>query len=320
MSDDPLLQVSTDLGCIMTLHHGLLVQAWHKANAREMPGGEAMAELGPVANLSAVERRNELDEAAWLTKHGEEICEACTAAKRKKPDDDGLPMLKFACEHRFNPWGDDVTTLTTLRFWTEDYRLENGCVIEGYTVATEAQWLIDNLDWIASTEVKFGDFERAIGGARRRLEDMLQDGERDKRGLVSCTRCLAPLVRDADPRRDCGCPAAHGPHDANSCCLRCKIDDATHAGHKQGGLADTWHCSDEDCWRTYTAEEYKTLVAQDARNNAKSLAAQELVKRFEGITVGQIRMWALREKVRKCGRDELNRMTYDVSDVARLAG
>jgi hypothetical protein len=67
------------------------------------------------------------------------------------------------------------------------------------TIASEAQWLIDNLRWIYDNEPKWDDFAKDVAAARRRLEAVLYAGERDERTRVPCIDCNEG--RDSAPIR-----------------------------------------------------------------------------------------------------------------------
>jgi hypothetical protein len=207
------------------------------------------------------------------------------------------------------------------------------------TVASEAQWLIDNLRWIYDNEPKWDDFAKDVAAARRRLEAVLYAGERDTHGVVPCGQCGGELDRLTVDPRTCRCPepiphAWHGPRTRSVlvkrkqgkplvltfvievCCLQCLWDER-HKIHDQGGLRDEWVC--RKCHHTYDLDEYRSTVARDARDNATALNADQMTKRFPEVTVGQLRVWANRGFVHKRGRDELGRMLYDVADVKTRA-
>lgn len=176
-----------------------------------------------------------------------------------------------------------------------------------------------NIDWLHANETHWNDFAKDVADARRRLEALLHAGERDQFGIVACRDCGHRLLREADERNDCECPgpvspAVHSLHRPNVCCLACRarLDDR-HQRHDQGGLRDRWTCT--GCPRVYDRDDYDELVARDALDNAIALPVVLLLERF-AVTVGQVRMWANRGKVRRHGRDEYGRMLYDVADVA----
>lgn len=167
---DPTLDVAIDLRAILALSADLEEQAVHKATAREMPGGDAMVMLGPVASPAAWERRLELVEAAWFD--SDEI----TPRPNMGADED--PSWE--------------ATLSTLLFWSEVPHPN-----DKPTIRTEAEWLLENLRWMYDHEPHFADFAKDIAAARRRLEAVLYAGDRDEKSWVPCTTC--DLDRDGNP-------------------------------------------------------------------------------------------------------------------------
>jgi hypothetical protein len=186
--DDPTLDVGRNLRAIVDLTRDLHAQAVARASHHDMPGGPSMAELGPVANVGAVELRNRALEAAWLAKHGNEWCGVSPDAPQEERDK-ACQSIKALCRHRFNPWDDDPTTLTTLRWWTEEYRARTDTVTEFWDVRSEVAWLVDNMRWVYDNEPNFDDLARDVASALRRLEAVLYAGEREERSKVPCIDC-----------------------------------------------------------------------------------------------------------------------------------
>lgn len=294
MTGDPTLSVARDLRAIVELSADLGDQAAHKANG-EMPGGDALACLAPVASPEAWENRVETIERLWW-----------------ESDQATRPLIGIDEDANWEP------PLQTILFWSEAWRYEHGSVMDARpTVETEAAWLGQIVHWAYEHEPRFEDFERDIRQARARLEAVLYAGERDAHGVAAC-ECGGGLDRLNDEPRQCRCPfrpLPHAWHDrTDRCCIQCWWD-TRHALHNQGGLRNEWVC--RQCHKTYDRDGYAQLVAKDARDNATALPAVMMVVRFEeqGLTIGQLRMWALRKYVKKHGRDELGRMLYDVADV-----
>lgn len=317
---DPTLEVARDLRAIVELSGLLHDQAACRAGSGELPGGDATVMLAPVASPEAWENRRETVEQEWWD-------------AQPKPGIGGYWDWKQDCwvEHNatiddFPPCDDDGSwepPLQTLLFWSEAWRYEHNVILNARpTVNSEAQWISGIIDWAYSHEVHFEDFAKDMANARRRLEAVLYAGERDEHGIVVCRECRHRLVRDFDERKDCGCPGPsipydHSLHRPNLCCLACRSRlGEEHGHHDQGGLRDRWVCS--GCERPYSRDEYDQLIARDALDNATALPVVRLQERFD-VTVGQVRMWALRGFVKRHGRDELNRMLYDVADVAQRA-
>jgi hypothetical protein len=318
--DDPTLDVARDLRAIVDLCKLLHDQAVHRASHHDMPGGDALVMLAPVASPEAWENRRETIERAWLN-------------AEPKPGVGGYWDWEQDCwverddsREEFPPCDDDANwepPLQTMLFWSEAWRLEHNATIDlRPTVVSEAGWLGELIGWAYDHEPHFADFAADMANVRRRLEAVLYAGERDQHGVAPCDQCGHRLIRETDERRDCGCdgfstPTDHSLHRANLCCLACRTRlGEGHARHDQGGLRDRWVCT--GCWRVYNRDEYDELIARDSRDNATALTVDKLVERFD-VTVGQVRMWALRGHVKKRGRDEYGRMLYDVADVqARL--
>lgn len=169
MSDDPTLTVAQDLRSIVELSADLPRQATNHATSRLMPGGLAMVALGPVASIEAVGNVVDSIETGRLT-GSDELADN---------DDDWEPPLQ------------------TLRFWSEAWRIEWGREVDGWTVQTEAAFLLGALGWAFKHEPHWDDFAKDMAAAKRRLEDVLHDGEREERSWVPCLDC--DIGRDGKP-------------------------------------------------------------------------------------------------------------------------
>lgn len=161
MTDDPLLPVAADLRAILDLHRDLPQQAANHATSRLMPGGLAMVALGPVASPEAV------GYVVDSIENGRLDC----ADEIPDNDDDWEPPLQ------------------TLRFWSEEWRRLHDREVDGWTVRTEAGFLLTALQWAWDNEPHWDDFAKDVRAARRRLEDVLHDGEREERSWVPCLDC-----------------------------------------------------------------------------------------------------------------------------------
>lgn len=179
----PVVKVGRHLTAILAMHEDLLTEAVHNATDPLMPGGEAMAALGYVANLEA-----------WgnLLDASERLGRAYTSAEDEDPDD---------------AW----SAFQLLEFWSEAWRRERG---EEYdmrpTIVSEASYLRHTIAWAWDHEVGFDDFAEDVRKARTRLENIMHDGNRSERG-VPCLSCGEDLVRPTRARKVC-----HG-HDGNTC-------------------------------------------------------------------------------------------------------
>jgi hypothetical protein len=180
---DPRTKVATDLSAIENMTAALLTQAIHKANDREMPGGNATVALASVASPEA-----------W-----ENVYEAAEATGR---------------DTSYVEDNDDIwePPLQTLLFWSEQWREEHGYALDGRpTIASEANYLRWCINWAWENEPHFADFAADIKAARRRLEDVLYAGERVERG-VPCMydECkgarLTRKIDDHGNRTDWRCP------------------------------------------------------------------------------------------------------------------
>ena len=161
-----LVKVAQHLRAIEDMHARLLDHAQAHAKTHpggnDLPGGEAMAQLGPVANLEAWESRQQATER---------YARAYTSAPDEDPDE---------------AW----SAFQTLRFWSEDWRRERGADYEMvHTVATEAAFLRECLAWAWEQEPHWDEFAADVDRARVRLENLLREGERADRSRVTCTEC-----------------------------------------------------------------------------------------------------------------------------------
>lgn len=225
MSDDAqppeLVMLARDLRDIETLTADLDDQAAHRGGDPRMPGGVAMVMLSPVANLEA--RENLVDATESLIE----------ATEGRRGDlshlDDEDPEWE--------------PPLQTLLFWTEAWRVEHGNVTDMRpTIATEAAYLRQLLNWAWEHEPRFADVAADIRKARVRLEDALYAGVRVERTDVPCVEeaCerkprLIRVYGDsvADDHYRCPNPACRAKYD-QSAFARAKLRMLTSRG------ADRW--------------------------------------------------------------------------------
>jgi hypothetical protein len=246
----PTVKVARDLTEILRLHDALLTQAVHKAGDPLMPGGEAMVALGAVANLEAWEN---------LTQASEALGRAYTSAEDEDPEE---------------AW----SAFQLIEFWSEAWRRERGAEYDMRpTIVSEASFLKHTIDWAWDNEPGWDDFAKDIRKARTRLETILLEGVRSKRGAPCMyDECRGNrLVRKLEPKRD---------------------ED----GEKTWEWSD-WHCP--RCHRTWTEDAYARNVAAaawraqveeiDGESWASYRYAATLTRRSEAT----IRKWVERGKV-----------------------
>lgn len=276
---DALTMVARDLTAIEEMAPHLEEQAIHKANDRDMPGGDAMVALAGVANLEAWQHRVDTElRTAYDYGH---------APPEIDDDDEWEPPLQTLC------------------FWSEAWRAEHGAEYgQRPTIASEANYIRYLLPWAWDNEPHWDDFADDVRKAKRRMEDVLYDGKRHQRG-VQCFDCQVDLVRPSRDRRDPKfCPGHDGvcmwPH--------------KFCPHDRGGLADEWFCP--TCERRYDTEAYKRAVSHAHFVHADWLTIADAAERT-GVKATTIKVWATRGKVRKRRDLDSGRMSYNVTDVLR---
>lgn len=179
----PVVDVAKDLREIANeLYPWLRVRTEDEARSRLMPGGDAMAALGTVANMEAWENMHQATE-----RHGR----AYTSVVDEDPDE---------------AW----SAYQLLEYWSEQWRIRHGMEFEPGprrprpTVASEANFLRWALNWAWDHEPHWHDFARDVAAAKRRLEDILHRGDRSERGAPCMYEgCKGKrLVRKLEPKRD----------------------------------------------------------------------------------------------------------------------
>jgi hypothetical protein len=269
------IDVAQDLTAIVEMSEELEDQAINDANDHLMPGGLAMVSLAVVANLEA-----------WTNK--------LDAAERRgiwpavEDDDDWVPPLQ------------------ALLFWSEDLRRSHGLETDARpTIASEANVIRWALEWLWENDPHWNDFAADIKDTRTRMEALLVEGLRAKRGVpclsLDCDGGI--LVQPvADRREHRWCEGhdgvCHLPHE------RCP--------HDRGGLRDEWVCG--TCDRRYGIEDYRRAVAQSAFLNAEWLPLEDAIART-GAKRGSIQGWATRGHVRRRKDADSGRVTYNVGDI-----
>lgn len=301
--DDPTLQVREDLREIGRLSLDLREQAFARADDIDVPGGDALVAIGPIANqLRWNSRRMDAEQRWWDNPEG--------AAPEDRPDfledvegDNPLQLLLFWSEQWRADLGDDKERLHPVSgMWL------------GPTLVTESRWLYRRIDWIRANEAHFDDFEADVRKARRILEAVLVDGERATPG-ITCPECQsAALVRTELDRRRKGrdCPG-HGPLQV------CPIDGCGGA-HDRGGLVNEWTCPRPSCGASYDQAHYNAEVMKHWVASADYLPGEFIEKRTN-VPHGTVRVWAHRGHVRSKtalvtdGETEREKTVYCVADV-----
>lgn len=279
MKTDPRVTVAQNLTAIVEMSQQLEDQAINDANDHLMPGGLAMVALAGVANLEA-----------WANKveAAEQRAREMGTTLPIDDDDDWEPPLQ------------------TLLFWSESLRRAHELENESRpTEATEANIIRWALDWLWDNEPKWDDMAADIAGAVKRLEALLTEGLRSKRGVpclsVECEGGV--LVRDVAPRREHRWCDGHD----GICTIPHEL-----CPHDRGGLRDEWVCG--SCYRSYGTEDYRRAVAQSALLNAEWLPLEDAVRRTLAKR-GSIQGWATKGIVRKRKDQDSGRMTYSVADI-----
>lgn len=256
MTTDAVVNVARDLRAITDeLYPHLRSQAEHQARSRLMPGGTAMVALGVVANIEAWENMQQATE-----RHGR----AYTSVVDEDPD---------------AAW----SAYQLLEYWSEQWRAVHGMEFEPGprrprpTVASEANFLRWALDWAWANEPHWRDFASDVATARRRLEDILADGDRSERGAP----CLYPdckgkrLVRKLQPRGD--------------------------GSGKKVWVYSPWHCP--SCHREWDESGYARMVT--AANEAAKVehidgdewVTVDLAARRTGRPTSTIRQWVHKDHI-----------------------
>jgi hypothetical protein len=172
-------KIDIDLREIESLHVDLWAEALCRHSDREMPGGEAMNMIGPVANLEAWEHRYEAAEIAARSEDAE-----LPAYIRDQLDTETHPLLVLAT------WED---LIREEREQPTDLRA---------SVPRAVAYIRNSLDWAFRTNT-FGEQEwqavdalaRDLKAVRSSIESVLHDGIRTDRG-ADCLKCFQPLVHE----------------------------------------------------------------------------------------------------------------------------
>ena len=267
-----VVSVSRDLSAIEALATHLLAQAVHSANDPEFPGGAAMLALAPAAdpgdyaeNFEAAEWRHETNPLRW----GENTIDL----EHEDQEDDLAPVLQ------------------TLWFWSDAWRAEHDQQLgtRRATIASEANFLRWALGWARENELHWDDFADDIATSRRKLENILRDGERSQRGV--------PCMYD-----ECGGVAL----------FRKPVPKRGQDGEKTWVLSD-WKCP--RCGRAWDEAGYRrnvTAATEQVKReevNGELWCAPDVAAVMVGRSVKTIRTWVNRGELaalclvigRRCG-------------------
>jgi hypothetical protein len=172
MTVDLGLDIAQSLTAIVTLYRDLEDEALHRHSDKEMPGGDALNYLGPVANMEAYGYR-QLSELMGRThaKGGLEDPET----------DDAPPLLVLASWHdiiREHRGLEPSTTRATI-------------ISEADGIRTSIDWMLDeNHDGIPNF-MPADEVARDLRRVRARLENVLKAGDRQDRIKAECKSCVA---------------------------------------------------------------------------------------------------------------------------------
>lgn len=199
---------------------------------------------------------------------------------------------------RFDGWhnpavyqGDDNEhPMNVLCFWTRAIRedREQPTALTP-TISREVDYLRGQVDWACRVDT-YGDpewpmcFEMAkeLRMLVRRMEDVLHDGARPTFG-VPCLYCGNKLMRRES---------------------------------KLLGLLDQYECTNHECGKEYTKDQYHRAVEQSHLLNAGELNAEQMEHRT-GVRASKVRVWGVRyDGIKHGGRkDPEGRLLYVVEAV-----
>lgn len=206
MSIDLGLDIAQSLTAIVTLYRGLEEEAEYRYADKEMPGGDALVALGPVANMEAYGYR-QLSDMMGRTN---------TRAKIKK----------VVVE---DPETDQAPPLLVLATWHDVVREHRGFAPseKRATIVTEADGLRASIDWMLDEDqdgipnfLPADELAKDLRGVVARLENILKAGDRPDRIKAECKLCppsprLAVVHGAKEDRSDDSwkCPNCHAPYD-----------------------------------------------------------------------------------------------------------
>lgn len=184
-TDKLRLQILRDLSSVDTLSHALRVEAWHRYADSEIPGGDALVMIGPVATMTTWSFQIDAAEARYF---------------------DGLADW-LAVEDRDS---DPIPPLLMLAGWEDIVRAERGTPTDlRATIPRAIAYFRDAVDWMLgdvdgrANFLPVTEFARELGQLKSRLEAVLHEGDRLDKG-APCMTCSQPLVKEwgLDEKRD----------------------------------------------------------------------------------------------------------------------
>jgi hypothetical protein len=201
MSIDLGLDIAQSLTSIVVLYRDLEEEALNRYADKNMPGGDALNYLGPVANLEAYNYRQMSDVIGRTNAKG------------------GLD----------DPETDDAPPLLVLASWCDVIRQHRGMAPseKRATITGEADSIRASIDWMLAEDhdgiPNFLPADELAKDLRRvvaRLENVLKAGDREDRIKAECRACpqsprLAVKHGDHEDRSDDSwyCPNCHEPYD-----------------------------------------------------------------------------------------------------------
>lgn len=212
----PVVAVARDLTEIETCYAELRAQAIANGDDPELPGGDAMVALGPVADLE--QWLNLADTTAAYAEHPiERLRRTYTSVEDEEDDDRRWPPQQLVA------------------WWSGQWRSRRGEDYDGHrrTITTEANYLRSLLGWAAAgDEPRWEAFAADIRLARLLAENLVAFGRRADRSRIVCDRdhCTRRprLVKTYSPRYvvgwTCTTCSTHTPAE-----YRC--EDRNHRAH-----------------------------------------------------------------------------------------
>lgn len=268
-------RLARDLREVGDLSELLRVEAWHRHSDRDLPGGDALAMLGPTAvSYKHYDRAVNRAEALYYDGQAE-------GRKVRWPE---------IYDHDTDP----QPPLLVLGSWVDIVRKDRGMLAAQWrpTIQRELTFLVGQLDWLTGADltgrpyfVEVDALAYDVARLRRRLEAVLHDTPDDH--TVPCIRCD---VREGEQRG--------------------RLWPIW--GEAVDGEDDQWRC--DRCGVMLTREDYRRALAAAHRLTATALCASDIRAEY-GVPMATLRKWAERGQVRKHARDASGRVTYDVDDV-----
>lgn len=264
-------RVSANLRAIADMAQRLEERAIDRADDHDLPGGEAMVNLAPVADMSVWERRNELA---------------------------GDALVAF--EDPDEMW----SSFQLLRFWSEQWRVELDMDHDDPrwrpSLASEAAFLRnpDVLSWAWDTEPHFASFVDDVQQARSRLEAVLMEGERADKLRVRCPDCTREAAQEAENAALSAEQVSGG--ESHQCDSERPAEPRTAprliAVYGPNKDADRWKCP--TCKHKFTAAEVRRArasqmrLAGDAERWITVPDAVSILRKQGGWRESTIRAWA----------------------------